>query len=152
MATMRAGGWPVVAVALSGALLAQAMPMSTATTGSQQVPPTSTVAAGTLVQAPITAFPGAEGAGRFSRGGRGGDVLHVTNLNDSGAGSLRAALEAPGPRIIVFDLSGTIALEKPLSIQHARVTIAGQSAPGDGITIRNFPLIVEADDVVIRSI
>src|SRR5262245_39773053 len=96
------------------------------------------------------AFPGAEGAGRLSQGGRGGRVLKVTNLDDAGPGSLRAAIETPGPRTIVFDISGTIALATPLRITEPRVTLAGQSAPGDGITLRNQPLIVEADDVVIR--
>ncbi|MBA3879039.1 MAG: pectate lyase [Sphingobium sp.] len=98
------------------------------------------------------AFPGAEGAGRFALGGRGGKVLTVTTLADSGPGSLRAAVEAKGPRIIVFALSGTIKLAKPLRIREGRVTIAGQSAPGDGITLRDYPLEVAADDVVIRYI
>ncbi|WP_231731301.1 MULTISPECIES: pectate lyase [Sphingomonas] len=98
------------------------------------------------------AFPGAEGAGRFALGGRGGKVLTVTTLADSGPGSLRAAVEAKGPRIIVFALSGTIKLAKPLRIREGRATIAGQSAPGDGITLRDYPLEVAADDVVIRYI
>lgn len=99
---------------------------------------------------PLPAFPGAGGAGALSAGGRGGAVLKVTNLNDAGTGSLRAAVEATGPRIVVFDLSGTIALRSPLIIREPRITIAGQSAPGDGITLRDQPLIVAADDVVIR--
>ncbi|OYY76419.1 MAG: pectate lyase [Sphingomonas sp. 28-62-20] len=98
------------------------------------------------------AFPGAEGAGRFALGGRGGRVLVVTTLDDGGTGSLRAAVEAKGPRIITFAVSGTIKLARPLRIREGRVTIAGQSAPGDGITLRDYPLEVAADDVVIRYI
>jgi hypothetical protein len=101
---------------------------------------------------PILAFPGAEGAGRFAQGGRGGAVIAVTNLDDAGPGSLRAAVEAEGPRTIVFRISGTIQLQKPLKIANPRITIAGQTAPGDGITIRDQPLIVAADDVVVRYI
>jgi len=98
------------------------------------------------------AFPGAEGAGRFSLGGRGGRVLIVTNLEDNGPGSLRAAVDTPGPRTIVFKVSGTIKLAKPLRITEPRITIAGQTAPGGGITLRDQPLEVAADDVVIRFI
>ncbi|MHA6720663.1 pectate lyase [Sphingomonas sp. RS6] len=101
---------------------------------------------------PVPAFPGAEGAGALSLGGRGGRVLFVTNLNDRGPGSLRAAVETAGPRTILFRISGTIRLEKPLRIREGRVTIAGQSAPGDGVTLRDHPLEVDADDVVIRYI
>ncbi len=101
---------------------------------------------------PLPAFPGAEGAGALSQGGRGGKVLIVTSLADAGPGSLRAAVEAKGPRIIVFAVSGTIQLSKPLTVREGRVTIAGQSAPGDGITLRDHPLVVQADDVVIRFI
>ena len=100
----------------------------------------------------ILAFPGAEGAGRLAVGGRGGAVLRVTHLADSGPGSLRAALEAEGPRTIVFDIGGTIRLASPLRIRHGRVTLAGQTAPGGGITLRDQPLIIAADDVVIRHI
>ncbi len=109
-----------------------------------------------LTSAPVAAeqlaFPGAEGAGRLALGGRGGRVLRVTTLEDAGPGSLRAAVETAGPRIIVFALSGTIKLTKPLRIREGRVTIAGQSAPGDGITLRDHPLEIAADDVVIRYI
>lgn len=98
------------------------------------------------------AFPGAEGAGRHSAGGRGGIVLRVTTLADSGPGSLRAAIEARGARTILFDVAGTIRLASDLVIGEPRITIAGQTAPGGGIAIADRTLVVNADDVVIRHI
>jgi len=98
------------------------------------------------------AFPGAEGEGAISLGGRGGRAIYVTTLADSGPGSLRAAVEATGPRTVVFAVSGTIALKTPLQIKNGRITIAGQTAPGDGITLRDQPLMVDTDDVVVRFI
>ncbi len=98
------------------------------------------------------AFPTAEGYGKYSIGGRGGHVHEVTNLRDSGQGSLRAAVEAEEPRTVVFRISGTITLESPLIIRNPYLTIAGQTAPGDGICIRKYPILIEADHVIIRYI
>jgi len=104
--------------------------------------------------APVSppAFPGAEGEGAISLGGRGGRAIYVTTLADDGPGSLRAAVEATGPRTVVFAVSGTIALKTPLRVTQGRITIAGQTAPGDGITLRDQPLMIDADDVVVRFI
>ena len=104
------------------------------------------------VTAQVPAFPGAQGAGAMSLGGRGGRIIRVTNLNDSGPGSLRAAVEARVPRIVIFDVGGTIRLKSPLVIRSGRITIAGQTAPGGGITLRDYTLGVHADDVVVRFI
>ena len=96
------------------------------------------------------AFPTAEGFGRFAQGGRGGAVLFVDNLNDAGPGSLRAACEAKGPRTVVFRVSGTIQLEKGLVIREPFITIAGQTAPGDGICLANYELYVKTNDAIVR--
>ncbi len=98
------------------------------------------------------AFPGAEGYGRFARGGRGGRVIEVTNLEDSGPGSFREAVNAEGPRTIVFRVSGVIALKSPITIVKPYVTVAGQTAPGDGICFRNYSVGTSAGsrDVILR--
>ena len=96
------------------------------------------------------AFPTAEGFGKYSLGGRGGKVIPVTNLNDHGPGSFRAACDAKGPRIVVFRMSGTIPLDSEIQIQNPYITIAGQTAPGDGICIAHRQVKVETDHVVIR--
>lgn len=96
------------------------------------------------------AFPGAEGFGKYTLGGRGGRVIEVTNLNDSGPGSFRAACQAKGPRTIVFRTSGTIALNSELTIKNPYLTIAGQTAPGDGICLRDSPVKFDTEHVIVR--
>lgn len=100
------------------------------------------------------AFPGAEGFGRFAKGGRGGDVYHVTTLADDGSGSLREGFRsAQGPRTIVFDVSGTIELKTPLVLEKSFLTIAGQTAPGDGICIKDQTFqIKKASHIIVRYV
>ncbi len=105
-----------------------------------------------LPQATVPAFPGAEGGGEFSFGGRGGRVYVVTNLNDSGPGSLREGCEAAGPRVVVFNVAGIIHLKMPVYIEAPYLTIAGQTAPGDGICIAGESVMNFAHDVVIRYV
>lgn len=107
---------------------------------------------GTQVQETAYAFPGAEGAGRNATGGRGGKIYYVTSLNDdlSDNTTLRYALSRTEPRIIIFKISGTIKLKKELAIESGDVTIAGQTAPGDGICLAGYPVMVKADNVIIR--
>jgi pectate lyase len=104
------------------------------------------------------AFPSAEGFGAAAEGGRGGTVIYVTNLNDSGAGSLRACVEASGPRTCIFRVGGTITALSPIQVRDPFITIAGQTAPGGGIAIKNGPDNGEAPlqtlthDVIVRHI
>ena len=103
-----------------------------------------------LRQAKIPAFPGAEGGGMYTFGGRGGKVLTVTNLNDDGVGSFRWACEQGGARIIVFNVSGNIVLKTPIIVRAPYITIAGQTAPGEGIQISGESFQVNTHDVIVR--
>ena len=100
--------------------------------------------------AELPSFPGAEGFGATTPGGRGGKVLFVTNLDDSGPGSLRAACDADGPRIVIFRVAGTIALKRPITVTKPFLTVAGQSAPGDGVCLRDNYIGIATHDVIFR--
>ena len=103
-----------------------------------------------LPQASIPAFPGAEGGGMFTCGGRGGKVFVVTSLEDNGPGTFREACEAGGARIVVFNVSGIVRLKNPISIRAPYITIAGQTAPGDGVVIAGESVDIDTHDVIIR--
>ncbi len=103
-----------------------------------------------LPQAKIPAFPGAEGGGAYSFGGRGGKVMVVTSLADSGPGTLREACEQGGARTIVFNVAGIIRLKTPIIVRAPYITIAGQTAPGDGVCIAGESFWINTHDVVIR--
>lgn len=102
----------------------------------------------------VAAFPGAQGGGMYVTGGRGGLVYHVTSLSDdpNDSGSLRYILKTPGKKIVVFDVSGVIQLKRQLDITEGALTIAGQTAPGDGICIAGHPVVIKASNVIIRFV
>ena len=103
-----------------------------------------------LPQASIPAFPGAEGGGAYTTGGRGGRVYVVGNLNDDGPGSFREALQADEPRIVVFNVAGIIKLSRPVHVRSPYITISGATAPGDGVCIAGQTVAIDTHDVIIR--
>lgn len=109
------------------------------------------VVSGSSEVSPQLAFPGAEGGGRYTKGGRGGDIYYVTNLNDNLSGSLRDAVSQPN-RTVLFKVSGTINLQSAITITKDNITIAGQTAPGDGICLKNYGLGIRANQVIVRYI
>jgi len=101
----------------------------------------------------VLAFPGADGLGKYAKGGRGGDIYVVDKLTDTGEpGTLRYAVGRSGPRTIVFDVAGTIELQSNLRVYNGELTIAGQTAPGEGITLKNYTFTITASDVIVRNI
>ena len=105
-----------------------------------------------VISGPVRVFPGAEGFGTTTPAGRGGKIIKVTNLNDSGTGSLRAAITATGPRIVVFEVGGTIALQSKLYLNNPYITIAGQTAPFPGIQLKNAGIYIKTHDVLIQHL
>lgn len=127
-------------------------PRALARAARSAVPVVPAAQRGPLATSKLPVFPGASGFGSRTAAGRGGRVIEVTTLADDGAGSLRAALEADGPRIVVFRVAGTISLSRALEIHSPRVTVAGQSAPAGGILLRDAGLVIATDDVLIRHL
>lgn len=103
-----------------------------------------------LIKSNIPAFPGAEGGGAYTPGGRGGKVIVVTSLDDSGPGTLREACETGGARIVVFNVAGEIKLKSPINIRAPYITIAGQTAPGDGVCVTGGSFLLDTHDIIIR--
>ncbi|MDE6430459.1 MAG: polysaccharide lyase, partial [Duncaniella sp.] len=103
-----------------------------------------------LIKADIVAFPGAEGGGAYTPGGRGGKVFVVTSLEDSGPGTLREACESGGARIVVFNVAGEINLKSPITVRAPYITILGQTAPGDGVCVTGQSFLIDTHDVVLR--
>lgn len=103
-----------------------------------------------LTKSDIPAFPGAEGGGAYTPGGRGGKVMVVTSLADRGSGTLREACESGGARIVVFNVAGVIRLSSPINVRAPYITIAGQTAPGDGVCVTGASFLIDTHDVVIR--
>lgn len=103
-----------------------------------------------LIKVNIPAFPGAEGGGMYTPGGRGGKVIVVTSLEDEGAGTLREACETGGARVVVFNVSGIIRLKTPINVRAPYITIAGQTAPGDGVCVTGESFLIDTHDVIIR--
>jgi pectate lyase len=143
--TVLAGVWT-----LCGGAPARAQPVA----GETQVVPTPGQVPPLPPRLPdgIPAFPGAWGGGMFATGGRGGKVVEVTTLSDNGPGSLRAAIREQGPRIVVFRVAGIIRLESNIDIDNPDITIAGQSAPGDGICLANHSLNINTENVILRHL
>lgn len=103
-----------------------------------------------LIKSNIPAFPGAEGGGMYTPGGRGGKVIVVTSLADDGPGTFREACETGGARIVVFNVAGVIRLETPITVRAPYITIAGQTAPGDGVCVTGESFLVDTHDVIVR--
>ena len=131
---------------------ARDIPTSLLTAKREQRPTPATIKRRPLNEAALPVFPGAEGFGSRTPAGRGGKIIEVTSLADAGPGTFRAAVDHQGPRIIVFRCGGTIELKSHLNVAHPYATIAGQTAPGDGILLKDFGLVIETHDVLVQHL